>query len=249
MTFNRKFATETLAPLCLSAYSEVPILPVGVKYLAPITIDPHCVLAAETKLLNRIVPQSGNFGFVARSDHRIFVCIPGTKDLQDWFEDLASLLIDWHGIGIHSGFNEVASAVTDSILAALTLEDVSGEADVWVVGHSLGAAVATLVALRIPHGAHLFTIASPRVGTRNLSVMSQKVITTSIRVANTRDIVTHVPPRPVFSHIPFTISVDGWKESSGFKEKIDVLKQHSIERTYIPALGRLPEEMETVVLS
>jgi predicted lipase len=113
--------------------------------------------------------------------------------------------------------------------------------EVWVIGHSLGAALATLVAAAIP-GSNLCTFASPRVGNSAFVKFSNATAKQSIRIANIRDIVPHVPPRPEYAHVGNVVLVDG-----GFT--LDVHFAHSLQQSYGPALAKLPAEIETQVLS
>ena len=95
---------------------------------------------------------------------------------------------------VHRGFKREV----DKIWPKLE-EDISREAkkrDVWFCGHSLGAAMATIIASRCtgsricPNPVELYTYGSPRVGFKQF-VTHEKI--THYRWVNNNDIVTRIP--------------------------------------------------------
>jgi predicted lipase len=91
---------------------------------------------------------------------------------------------------VHEGFSHALSHVVDELLEALRAVD----GPVYYTGHSLGAAMATLVAsLRKPDW--LYTIGSPRVGDRDF-VKTLTGVNAS-RYVDCCDLVTRLPPPEV----------------------------------------------------
>jgi triacylglycerol lipase len=99
---------------------------------------------------------------------------------------------------VHEGFQEALDAawpaVEDSIRAAR-----DGAQTLWITGHSLGAALATLAAARLAAGGAsvngLYTYGSPRVGDRAFAACFGKLLgARTFRFVNHRDIVPRVPP-------------------------------------------------------
>ena len=110
------------------------------------------------------------------------------NDPTDIFEDGSVLQTRWAVGGmVHTGFAHALSHVQDELLQALNALD----ATMFYTGHSLGAAMATLLAsLRRPDS--LCTIGCPRVG--NGEFVATLAGVKSSRFVDCCDIVTRVPP-------------------------------------------------------
>ena len=80
------------------------------------------------------------------------------------------------------------------------------EKNVWFTGHSLSAAMATLMAYRFatydltPNPTALFTYGSPRVGNRKFVNQFNTLPFEHHRWVNDGDIVTKIPFAPMFYH-------------------------------------------------
>lgn len=122
----------------------------------------------------------------------------GTTDAKDWLTDFRLAPSTWAGLGhVHKGFGEAFTLVWDKVTASLN-EHVPSDCPLFIAGHSLGAALATLAAsLRRPSG--LYTFGSPRVGDKDFGATLSGV--NVFRVANNRDVVTTVPPSFPFHHL------------------------------------------------
>ena len=110
------------------------------------------------------------------------------SDPTDIFHDAFALQIPWQPGGrVHAGFAHALAYVEPSLLAAINAVDYK----TYYTGHSLGAAMATLLAsLRKPD--HLYTIGSPRVGDNDFLNTLEGVNAT--RFVDCCDIVTRIPP-------------------------------------------------------
>ena len=141
--------------------------------------------------------------FLKNKDDMIFVC-RGTEPTE--FKDIAA---DLNALPtksatntglVHKGFKKSA----DNVFPALEplINKYGKSRSIYVTGHSLGAAMATLVAYRIertesmPNVEGLFTYGSPRVGLRKYikSITNSGII--HYRFVNNNDAVTKVPPFP-----------------------------------------------------
>jgi len=122
----------------------------------------------------------------------------GTSDLQDWLTDITVIPESWAGRGlIHEGFGEALKLGWAKITASLD-KNVPSDCPLFIAGHSLGAALATLAAsLRQPRA--LYTFGSPRVGDDDFGATLSGV--NVFRVANNRDVVPTVPPPLPFHHV------------------------------------------------
>lgn len=115
---------------------------------------------------------------------------PGTHDLADWIKDIEAVEVCEHkeypGL-VHDGFATRLKSIWDKI----PLPPIG---EIYVVGHSLGGALATLASVRLKRMGYspiVFTFGSPRVG--NTTFASAYDIL-HYRWVNKADIVPHVPP-------------------------------------------------------
>ncbi|MBV8672363.1 MAG: hypothetical protein JOZ33_02925 [Acidobacteriaceae bacterium] len=138
---------------------------------------------------------SGTHCFVAvnSAENLTAVVFRGTdaQDPTDLFDDADLLQMEWKPGGrVHAGFAHALAHVESEVLDVI--RSVGGR--VIYAGHSLGAALATLLAsLRPPDS--LCTIGSPRVGDQDF-VRTLAGIDVS-RYVDCSDLVTRVPPEAV----------------------------------------------------
>ncbi|MBD2243474.1 lipase family protein [Nostoc sp. FACHB-888] len=105
-----------------------------------------------------------------------------------------------HDFGlVTAGFRGIYVSLREKLIKALNQK--SPNAKVFVTGHSLGAALATLAIPDILKNTHftnpdnivLYTFASPRCGDKNFAMSFQKLGVRHWRIANTEDFVTTLP--------------------------------------------------------
>jgi len=122
----------------------------------------------------------------------------GTNDPRDWLTDFNAIQDGWAGVGlVHKGFAKALDLVWDKVTASLD-KNVPPDCPLFITGHSLGAALATLAAsLRKPRA--LYTFGSPRVGDNDFGATLSGM--NAFRVVNNRDVVTTVPPPLPFHHV------------------------------------------------
>ncbi len=113
------------------------------------------------------------------------------SDPTDLFDDADLLQMDWKPGGrVHAGFAHALAHVQDDVLGAIN----NANGRIFYAGHSLGAAMATLLAsLRGPD--HLYTIGSPRVGDEGFTQTLADVEIS--RYVDCCDLVARVPPEVV----------------------------------------------------
>lgn len=142
-------------------------------------------------------------GFAAANDEgQAIIAFRGTQtdSFRDLLTDASFILENWDRPGrVHSGF----SASLSSILAPIEqwLRDIN-PARLLLTGHSLGAALATVLAARLADGAHpieLVTFGSPRVGDEALAASLGSL--TVRRYVNCTDAVALLPPPLIYSHV------------------------------------------------
>jgi len=136
----------------------------------------HCVLAVDAASRLAIVAFRGT----------------DASDPSDLYDDADALQTAWAPGGrVHSGFAHALAQVQDELLAAL--KPLNGYTRLYT-GHSLGAALATLLAGIVPP-AHLYTIGSPRVGDPAFAATLNGIPTG--RCVDCCDVVTRIPPANV----------------------------------------------------
>jgi hypothetical protein len=143
--------------------------------------------------------RDGTYCFVADHAAARAVVFRGTKlgDLQDLKTDLTILLAGAaRGGRVHTGFQGALDRVWPELSAHL--EGSTGSRTLWLTGHSLGAALATVAAARIPSARALYTFGSPRVG--DAAFTSSITIPVS-RFVNSSDLVAELPPPLGYQHV------------------------------------------------
>ncbi|WMT42161.1 lipase family protein [Paenibacillus sp. D2_2] len=159
------------------------------------------------------------FGFILESPHEIIVAFRGTSSTTNWISDIIASQKKFKYVKenclTHRGFTDIYSSARSQIMS--TLAKLSSNKALYVTGHSLGAALATLCAIDIAANTdfdspYLFTYGAPRVGDPSFSKAFTKYVRSSYRIANGFDVVTHAPPtiyklpkrekKYYYSHVP-----------------------------------------------
>ena len=146
------------------------------------------------------------FAAIDAARGRAFVVFRGTEpdELSDLATDAQAMLVDWQGIGrVHLGFRLALNGAWDRIEA--WLKQASG-LEVWITGHSLGAALATLAAALMPE-ARLVSFGSPRVGD---AAFAARFEGRSVRrYVNCCDLVPKLPPALLgYAHVQGLAYID-----------------------------------------
>lgn len=147
---------------------------------------------------HRFLEKKGAQCHIVSNKEEVVLCFRGTepKEFSDIKADLNALPDKaWNGCGyVHNGFQEEVNKLWPTIAAALGKMKTTGK-NIYVCGHSLGGAMATIAVSRM-YGTEinpdaLYTYGSPRVGSGKF-VKSFK--TPHYRHVNNNDLVTAVPP-------------------------------------------------------
>lgn len=160
---------------------------------------------------------NGTEGFVASCPEMILISFRGTEStkIEDLMTDANIIKVSAPLGGLcHQGFYQAASEVYyDHVgkpgimsLLAKSLENCPNAA-VWLTGHSLGAALATITTALLLESKRpvdgCYTFGSPRVGdTTFVENFNRAMKGCSYRLVNNNDLVTRVPPRSLgYSHV------------------------------------------------
>jgi hypothetical protein len=146
-------------------------------------------------------------------------------DPTDLLDDVDAPLVDWSGGGkVFDGFKDALEEVQGPLLAAIQGIDYK----LLMTGHSLGAAMATLVAsLKTPTA--LYTIGSPRVG--NVDFVASLGGVTSYRYVDCCDAVTELPPEVLgYTHLGDMLYIDRHRKVSNAPSEDAVSKDRLMAR-------------------
>jgi triacylglycerol lipase len=181
-------------------------------------------------------------GFIARRKGCAFLIFRGTVTDHEWFHNLLVRLTPYPipGFGnVHDGFLQTYTLFQKEIEE--TLGGMDSGTRLFVAGHSLGAALATIALPDIEarmgwDAAGLYTYGSPRIGDNAfVAAFNRRFEKESFRIENTSDMVGAIPPpAPIagkvggfFSHVETPVAFTVQAE--------DLVKNHDIG-TYISAL-------------
>jgi len=200
--FDLELAVE-LGALCLQSYQMLTDFEDGTTFSLP---EPY-VLWTQFSTPEHY-PGEGfttdvPIAFVATGGDSIYVVFRGTKTISEWISDAQFSQVPYApvsgGGATENGFSAIYASVRDPILAEVSALAQSGGYDtLYVTGHSLGAALATLaapdLARQTPFAAPvLYNFASPRTGDPTFAALVD-ALPTSWRIVNTNDEVPRLPP-------------------------------------------------------
>lgn len=149
----------------------------------------------------------GTSGYIAHNNTDLaIVAFRGTQP-DDWhdFFDIARLIpVHWDVGRVHQGFADALRHVWWSQLSG-ALNALPSTCRIWLTGHSLGAALASLTAVRLGSRASgVYTFGAPRIGDTTFAAhFNQAFQHNSIRYVNDHDVVTHVPPEHVLPWVKY----------------------------------------------
>lgn len=182
----------------------------------------------------------------------VAIAVRGTEGVWEWLQDIKFLprfFPSVAGSGLtEDGFTDMylSFSLTAGPSVGTFMEDVKAllptNAMVTVAGHSLGAALATLLALDMAANTNLpvgvYTLASPRVGDLAFHNLFNHIVPNAYRVANRMDIVTKTPPPMLYFHVG-----DETELRPGPNLKLEIPCEHHLE-SYLHMLGALAGQPE-----
>ena len=101
---------------------------------------------------------SGVLGKIWFSDNNIFIVFKGSSTGSDWVRNLQCQLDD----GIHRGFNLIVNSAIEQVSRLISSMEDRGRSIIFT-GHSLGGAIATLMAYKIAESNPAFTAEENRI--------------------------------------------------------------------------------------
>jgi len=133
--------------------------------------------------------KDGAQAYILSNKEQIVVAFRGTEPSQT--SDILADLKATHKDGFHSGFLDEYRKLEIDIHVEVARQQNIKEKPVYITGHSLGAAMASICAFHMPKATALYTFGCPR----NASWFKAKELKVPhFRVVNNNDIVARVPP-------------------------------------------------------
>jgi hypothetical protein len=140
----------------------------------------------------------------------IYVSFRGSDSIQNWISNINAILTTYPAPGcsnceVHKGFYQAEQSCFPDVLNHVkTLKSTYPDYQVVVTGHSLGAALATLVSVDLINvgisPVRMFNYGSPRVGDTNFANYVNSVIKDRNRITHHKDLVPHSPMHERFTH-------------------------------------------------
>lgn len=169
--------------------------------------------------------------YIIRNDSTLILAFRGTEvtKAKDILTDINAKLVNGLGGKIHRGFRDALAYVWTDVWKTLKKE--RGSRALWVTGHSLGAALATLAVAKLRQEKNqpvngLYTFGSPRVGNDKFAAkFDDDFKRYTFRFVNDNDAVPHVPSEDMnFSHVGTRMHFDE-KGKLNNKKKSSLLKK------------------------
>lgn len=165
-------------------------------FVVPSSYEIHDTIFAKS-----ISGRKERFGFILESPEEVIIAFRGTSSAQDWISDFIASQKRYPylkgPIYTHKGFTDIYASTRDKLITSI--RKLPDSKRLYITGHSLGGALATLCALDLAVNTsfaslQLMTFGSPRVGDPDFSKACANYVPDSYRIANLFDIVPLAPP-------------------------------------------------------
>ncbi len=184
------------------------------------------------------------YGFLLESDDDSILVFRGTQRTTEWVGNIYAVQQPYldpntgESLGnIHTGFRRIATSIINPLVVE-AVKQINPTKPCYVSGHSLGAALATVlamdIALVVPElkpSLQVYVFASPRVGNPGFVRSYAKILPNSFRITNLADPIPTMPPtklRAEFVHVG--------EEWSFLSQAGDILPNHIVD-TYRRAVN------------
>jgi len=151
-----------------------------------------------------LLSRDGTDCLITWNESDLIVAFRGTSSLRDWLTDSDTKRLHFDGIGhIHAGFGHAWRAIEHTLLKRL--RKVRRGQRIWVTGHSLGGALASVAAesMHPDYDIHrLVTFGSPRVfSPKDARRIRWRMRSRIFRVVHSNDMVPTIPTFFRYRHV------------------------------------------------
>lgn len=144
-------------------------------------------------------PDTNTQAIAVGDDEKIIIAFRGTENLDDWKTNINLAKAVWKVGMVHAGFYHSIQSVWPTAIARLESLRTKNQ-PIWLTGHSLGGALATLACATIDNElpdyeiAGIYTFGQPRVGDGIFTKFcDERTKERFFRVVNNNDIVPRIP--------------------------------------------------------
>ncbi|KAI9295119.1 alpha/beta-hydrolase, partial [Neoconidiobolus thromboides FSU 785] len=186
----------------------------------------HCMkiqdLIEDIKILEDRATETRGYIAINNKRKEIIISFRGNSNLQNWLLSVqigkTLMTFDGKSYNVHAGFKKAADALFPVVSSNLGLMLSSyPQYKVVVTGHSFGAAIASLMALRLKgelnlndNQLRLYTYGAPRIGDANFARFVNQNRFTIGRFVNANDVVPHLTAEIInFTHHQQELWVNG----------------------------------------
>lgn len=124
------------------------------------------------------------------------IAVRGTDEPIDWLHNIMVRPEEFTDGYVHRGYGRAAEALTRAVQKAYPLGS-----DLILCGHSMGGAIAVCMSLILPRVKTIYTFGSPRALGPHLAGEVERYIPNIYRYENCNDLITLVPPVPMYYHV------------------------------------------------
>jgi len=156
----------------------------------------------------RLISRDGTECLVISNQVDTILAFRGTSDPRDWLTDADTRKLHFDGIGdVHAGFGYAWRSIEHAIYSAIP----SSTHSLFITGHSLGGALATVAAAALSSELRIrrvVTFGSPRVlGPPTAHKFNWLFRDRALRVVHSNDIVPRIPGPFRFRHVGIPILI------------------------------------------
>ncbi len=199
--FDLDLATE-LGRLCLQSYQMLIDFEAGTTFTLPAPYTLRAQYLTPEHYPGESYSTAVPIAFVATGGTAIYVTFRGTVTIPEWISDATLTQVPYAPVSgggkTETGFTAIYESVHTAIIDEVNaLAASSSYTELFITGHSLGAALATLAAPDLARATRfdapvLYNFASPRTGDPTFAALVD-ALPTSWRIPNPNDEVPKLP--------------------------------------------------------